>query len=396
MEVELNSITPETINLMKLEEDKIELGKIYEEIISILKYFCDVKEEYYNLFAIWVIGAANIKNFETFPYLFINAMKGSGKTRLLKLLTRLSGGDVLNSLTEAVLFRTEGTLGIDEFEGVNRKGNENLRELLNSAYKKGIKVKRMRKVKGILGEEQKVEEFEVYRPIIMANIWGMEEVLGDRCIRVILDKSNNPLITKMLENFYSNPKIGEIWCRLCRVCSVYDLSRNINMHWNDYISCKYQTLPTLYPQQTIPTLPTLYLDFFNKVDDSKMEGRSLELTFPLLWIAYLLGEKPFLELLETFKEIEKERQEENITENLDISLIDLISQKLDNGYFTLIKALTQEFREFLQSDKEWLSPEWMGRALKRLNLIKQKRRLNRGIEVILDIKKAQEKIKMFK
>ena len=64
-------------------------------------------------------------------------MKGSGKTRTLNLITELSNnGKVLNSLTEAVLFRTTGTLAIDEFEGMERKGQENLRELLNSAYKK--------------------------------------------------------------------------------------------------------------------------------------------------------------------------------------------------------------------------------------------------------------------
>jgi len=71
----------------------------------------------------------------------------SGKTRLLKIIASLTKGDILSSLTEAILFRTKGTLCIDEFEGIIRKGNENLRELLNTAYKKGTKVKRMIKKK---------------------------------------------------------------------------------------------------------------------------------------------------------------------------------------------------------------------------------------------------------
>jgi hypothetical protein len=41
------------------------------------------------------------------------------------------------------MFRTTGTLAIDEFEGIQRKGTEALKELLNSAYKKGSVVKRL-------------------------------------------------------------------------------------------------------------------------------------------------------------------------------------------------------------------------------------------------------------
>jgi len=35
-----------------------------------------------------------------------------------------------------------------------------------------------------------IEEFAVYCPIAMANIRGMENVLGDRCISLILEKSS--------------------------------------------------------------------------------------------------------------------------------------------------------------------------------------------------------------
>ena len=198
MEIEFSPDLNKLAEKIKQDDAKIELGKAYEFIIKTLKEYVLLREEYYNLLAIWIIGAVNIKNFNTYPYLFINAMKGSGKTRLLKLVTKLSGGDVLNSLTEAVLFRTEGPLGIDEFEGVNKKGGENLRELLNSAYKKGIKVKRMKKVKTITGEEQQVEEFDVYRPIAMANIWGMEEVLSDRSITLILERSAKSNVVNLI------------------------------------------------------------------------------------------------------------------------------------------------------------------------------------------------------
>lgn len=391
-------------------DDKVrkKLSEIYLEILDILKGYVDMKEEYYQLVAIWIIGAVNIEKTNTYPYLFINAMKGSGKTRLLKLITKLSGGDVLNSLTEAVLFRTKGTLGIDEFEGLGRKGNENLRELLNSAYKKGVKVKRMRKIHGIGGEQQVVEEFDVYRPIILANIWGMEDVLGDRCIKIVLDKSSNPVVTKKIERFGLDEQISNIQCRLCSVGCLFNVYRELEKAWNSYISNKYtyttyihyttHITHTTNTKEDVVTKETMdnFLDFFNKVDESGLNGRTLELTFPLLFIANFLSEEDFEQLLTTFKEIEKERKEEDITESYDVSFIDFIAQMTSNKEFIPIRSLTQQFKDFIQIDKDWMTPEWVGRALKRLNLIKQKRRITRGVEIIPNIEKAQEKIKMFK
>ena len=45
---------------------------------------------------------------------------------------------------------------------------------------------------------------------------------------------------------------------------------------------------------------------------------------------------------------------------------------------------------------KWLNNEWFGRALKRLDLVLDRRRRTRGREVTLNIGKAKEKLKMFK
>ncbi|KKK86046.1 hypothetical protein LCGC14_2767140, partial [marine sediment metagenome] len=171
-------------DVAKQKEDiKEKLKEYYYTIKDFLKQYCDMKDEYYVIIPLWILGTYFQSHFPSYPYLYFNAMKSSGKTRTMGLIISLSKeGQMLNSLTEAVLFRTTGTLGIDEFEGVERKGKEGLRELLNSAYKKGVSVKRVKKIKSDKGEEQVIEEFDVYRPIVMANIWGMENVLEDRCI----------------------------------------------------------------------------------------------------------------------------------------------------------------------------------------------------------------------
>lgn len=373
-----------------------ELKSTYLDLKDILKEFVDMKEENYEIIALWIMGTWLHDYFPTYPYLFINAMKGSGKTRLLKLIKELSKeGDMLASLSEAVLFRTTGTLCIDEFENISGKDKHALRELLNTAYKKGGKVKRMRKRQSKEGEEQVVEEFNTFRPIVMANISGLEEVLEDRCISIILEKSNNPTITRKIENFSDNPNIQKIkqnlqniknWCR--EVC-VGD-PKTMYIEWNIYITTIHSSLPSLNntPLHT----------FFNKIIKTNINGRNLELTFPLFLIAEEIG---VLEnIIETIKNIIEEKSYEDVMEGRDVMLMDFVSRQIPSEYHK-INNLTNNFRRFINYELEdernnWLINKWMGIALKRLNLIYKKRRLGSGVEVILDVEKANDKMKIFR
>lgn len=383
------------------------LKKTYKQILGILKEYLDMDEKYYPLVSIWIIGTWIHKEFETYPYLYINAMRGSGKTRLLKLIAALSKeGEILTSLSEAVLFRGNETLCIDEFERVAGKEKANLRELLNVAYKKGAKVKRMRKTKQQGNENYEVEAFNVFRPVAMANIWGIEEVLGDRCISIILERSQKKEVIRLIENFSQNPTILEvknnflrIWCSLCSVVTYKQYTPN----WNNYIknttkSNTETTLTTHNTYNTDTTLTTQQQHFFDKIERSQIDGRNLELAFPLFMIAEMIGEKTLDDLIHTIECIIKERKIEESTESRDMLVYDFISQQEENDFISMIK-LTNKFREFIgEEDQEgkWINTKWLGRALKRLSLYTNKRRMGHGIEVTLNIPKAKQKIKMFK
>jgi len=388
-------LTKEYITVVKealYTEDNDEAKKAWKEVylgvMDLLRKYCDLKEEYYSIISLWIVGTYFHEQFYTYPYLFLNAMKGSGKTRLLKLIKLLSkDGEMLNSLTEAVLFRTRGALCIDEFEGLSRKGGENLRELLNSAYKKGTMVKRMRKVKTMGGESQEVESFDVYRPIAIANIWGMESVLGDRCLTLILERSVVPRITKLVEVFEVDPiytHIKSIIEGKCSLCSVV-MPVEVYKEWNDYITTNYTTTQTNNNTKLHKLL-----------DDSGINGRSLELTLPLILVANYLGEDILIETIQICRELVRLTKEDEFTDNHDVSLIDFISQLPQDNSFYPVKSIAEKFKEFLQSNEEWINSKWMGRALKRLGLVKKKKRYNRGIEIVPDIKKAGVKILMFK
>ena len=335
-------------------------------------------------------------------------MKGSGKTRTLNLIVALSkDGKVLNSLTEAVLFRTSGTLAIDEFEGMNRQGKENLIELLNSAYKKGTNVMRMKKGKvldpetGKFHEDMIVEEFSVYRPICLANISGMETVLGDRCIPLILEKSFNKKKVNLIEVFRENntlKKVKEMLesCRKCR-CRFMSETGGIYEKWNSYIE-SYDILDINNTNNTNDTNDIIPFMPFKTINSLDLTGREIELCFPLFMLGNIVSNDVFTETTGTLSEIFKTKRDEDFVENYDISLIDFVSQ-LPEGYskhFHSLKTITDEFREFLQLNDEWINQRWIGRALKRTELVIEKRRKEKGREVTLNREKALRNIRKYK
>jgi len=392
-------------HLKRYEEEKVKenLKEAYDKILTLLDKYVDMDDKNKIIITLWIIGTYFHKEFETYPYLFLNAMRGSGKTRSLKLITKLAkNGKILISLTDATLFRNKGTLGIDEFENLGSKDKQSLRELLNAGYKKGINVSRMKKQKTMSGEEQVNEEFECYRPVVMANIWGMEEVLGDRCITIILEKSNKKIYTKLIDNFENNQKIEEILlllnsdkCRLCR----YVTEKNINNvtildKWNDFITSLY----SLTSLSTLTSLTSLEKELFTKIDKVDIEGRDLELYFPFFLIANEIGEELLNTVLEIAKNNIENKRIDDITESKDVMLYSFVS-RLEAEKFYKIKQLTNDFKLSLgdgDSNFEWLNTKWIGRALKRLNLINHKRKVSDGKEVILNIKKAKDKLEMFR
>jgi len=389
----------------KIDETKIILGETFERIKEVLQKYIKLKEEYYDLVAVWIIGTYCMKSFETYPYLFINAQKASGKTRLLKLIEALSNkGELLASMREAVLFRIatdDKTILIDELEGLDRKENAPLRELLNACYKRGTKVYRMKKK----GENYVAEAFYPFTPIAIANISGTDEVLGDRCITIHLDKSSKSTYSLRQEDFQDSLHIKQIkdnfkhiLVSLCSLCSLKYTKKS----WNSYIDIRYttytyntlNTLNTPNPSQN-DTLEDSVVSVYNKIVDSGINGRHLELIFPLLIISLMINEDLFNKILKFSKEITEKKKEDDVVESNDVSLIEFISKmssEVEYDRFRFVHDICSKFRYFLgiRSDKEQenINPLWLGRALKRLELVIESRRLSSGREVRLNITKA--------
>lgn len=383
------------------EEVKKTIRKAYFEIIDLLKEYCELREEYYPIVALWILGTYFHKQFQTYPYLFFNAMKGSGKTRILKLISYLSyRGKMVVSLREATLFRTasNSTFCIDEFEDIRNKksANSTLKELLNVAYKKGNLVQRERKVNSREGEGYVTEEFDLFCPISIANIGGMENVLGDRCLTLILEKSSNKLITRRIENFEDSEEIKEIIEYISRV-SRFSLTKGNNLitKWNAYLDERENSTKPI--NNINSTNSTIYTDLFDKINNTSLIGRNLELFFPLYIIAYYCGNDIVNGLIKISEIIVREKKEDDAEDNTDISLIEFIS--LRKGFeYEKMRDLAREFKQHYGAEDgmtAWINERWLGRALKRLSLAKHKRTVGGRREVILDVPKAKKLLRMF-
>lgn len=388
------------------------LKECYQLILDQMDKYMDMSQEYRTIVALWIVGTYFHKTFSSYPFLFVNAMRGSGKTRLLKFIEAVCcRGKITNALTESVLFRTaeHHSILIDEFEAPGSKEKNLLRELLNSAYKRGSYVERMQKRFTKEGEEQQVQRFKLYTPVVMANIWGMEEVLGDRCITLVLEKSDDPHKTKLMEDFdihpifkYIRKNLELVQCSLCNVVT----EKNTIERWNYYLDSKYTPTYITYIYNNYnklhkqpEELKEHELETFNRIDGAQIDGRNLELFFPLFLISQMISSQVFDETITLAKRRVKEKKEYEFVESRDVSLIDFVASQNTKDVPIQVAEFTYQFKKAYQDEDEdgkWLNSRWMGRALKRLKLIKHKQRVPAGIIVILDVEGAKRRIRAFK
>lgn len=389
----------ETFEKEKLSDEETTelLRDIYFRLVEIFDFYMDDTPENISFYAIWLLGTYFHNQFTSYPYLFLNAMRGSGKSRLLKLLAVLGGGRYTSSITEAVVFRTCGLLCIDELESIGGKDKANLREILNASYKKGMTIMRTIKKKDITGDVQKIEEFECYRPIALANIWGMEEVLGDRCITRILEKSDNMIKTRIIEDYEHDPKIIEV-CKMLKKCSLCGVEMKKKLlTWNTYIISTNYIYTYYNTNNTNNNIEEKDKIMFEKIEKTGIYGRNLELFFPILLLAEKIGDDVFEVVTNIAEKLNNEKKDNEASESVDVMVYDFIST-MQGGFLNYykMKELFNNFQFFTNLNDDWVNIKWFGRALKRLNLVLDKRRKNFGIEVTLNVAKAKEKMKMFK
>jgi len=352
--------------------EKKTLSEVYEDIKGLINYYMDMPDDQVRIVATWIIGTYFHKEFNTFPFLFVNAMRGSGKTRLLRLISYLSykgSGQVQTGLSESGLFRMdEGqTLILDELESIAGKEKGIFREYLNACYKAGGCVTRSKKTRTKEGEEY------------------------------VNEKLNNLAKTKKVEDFEYNDTI-----KICKraleglsAVSVVSLpKKQLTTAWNNFIDLKYNSTTTHITYTTLTTLTTLQQELFEKIDGIGIDGRNFELLFPLLLVSNMIGPEHFEGMLSIGKAIMDIKKGEEFAESADVSFYQFVAIQPAQLNYTPIKELTYKFKTY-RGEEDWINEKWVGRALKRLNLSIDSKRVASGRLVMLNVAKASEKCKIF-
>lgn len=143
------------------------------------------------ILAAWVIGTYFHRIFNAYPFLNIKAPKGSGKSQCLGFLTRVCFNAIKAIPSLAALSDTvdalRGTYLIDQADLVERKGKEELRDILADSYKRNGGKRRIVSMDKKGGRS--VVEFETFSPKAFASIRELPEDLRDRCFVLPLIRS---------------------------------------------------------------------------------------------------------------------------------------------------------------------------------------------------------------
>ncbi len=171
------------------------------EVFYFLKYqilrFADVEEWVASMIALWIMATHVHTLFSAFPYIYLLAERGSGKSRILKVvaLTSHVGMYVANPTAATVVRGVElasCTLCIDEAEKLSSKDAQEINAALNAGYEKGPTVPRCNQE-----DYNQIDFFSPYSPKALASTIAPPPTVESRCLRIPVRRSTDPRFAKM-------------------------------------------------------------------------------------------------------------------------------------------------------------------------------------------------------
>ena len=166
-------------------DEEINPGKIIVEIEDFVRKFYYFKDGvFYKLLALYIYSTYFYEMMNSFPYLLLNGEKGSGKSTLDKVLHQLCfNAKLAVNISEASMFRMVanegGTLILDEIENMtsrSKNADNGLAQCLKAGYKRAGNTYRINM------EANRVEGFDLYGPKVISNVFGVDDILEDRCV----------------------------------------------------------------------------------------------------------------------------------------------------------------------------------------------------------------------
>jgi len=316
----------------------IDYSELLKQVTSFIKNYVEMpSDSHYLILALWVLHTYMIDKFSSTPLLYFYGVKETGKSRAGEVLRELAFMcERLTSPTEATLFRGadyfKTSLVIDEVKLWGPQGNHDVARLINSRYKRGIKVPRVNTNKQ--GEDQ-VEYYDVFAPLVICTTESIPDTIESRCIVFLMQRNSRVEVEKLID---------EEWAR--------QLRNKLTLFRADYLD---KTL-----RQT----------------DRVARRRLNEIMMPLYQILMLIAPEREGEFKDTVRRIERDKEEEegmSLEAEIVEAIIEYQKDTKDNAFLTteLVDRLNRERKE-----REKLSERLIGIRVKRLGF--EKARLTNG------------------
>ena len=389
------------LNLADLPNVNVE-QLLLDLITQIKKYVEFDDSRYYAFIAYWIMGTYFHKRFASFPYLFINALKRSGKTKLLDVLKLLAYNAIFSpNMSTSALFRLTQSAGattlLDESEDLDDPEKKaDFKSLLLSGYKRGTFVYRSEKGPN---DTFVPMPFDVYSPKAIANIKGIDNVLEDRCITVTMKRGKNlAIINKDV------PTEEPVWRTYRDVLARF--------YFQDFASIEafynqIENIDKLFEGIDVACVGSAVSVAYLRVQEKKYlyVARTWEMwralfsvakyvymqtyVSPFLYTSSLSPTQvtqdaqatlnPFTDLLSLSVDLITEQEKDNATDTGTTMLIMGLLKKVTEDKFYTVKELLNAALDFTETLPGWFNASWMGREFKRLGF-KDKRRQGKGVE----------------
>lgn len=318
-------------------------------------------ESWYYVFPIWVMGTYFFPIFDSYPYIELFGGPNTGKSKTMELSALMAyNGTMSVGISPSALFRgTEiycWSIFLDEAylfksskETSERKSD--IISYLNCGYKKGTPVIKSEKT---AEGKFKLVMFDTYCPKMIATNYETEEILATRQIQVIM----RPALFKTGRGERQPKAETPLWTEL-------------------------RTQLLLFALKHIGKIKEIYDSLENEFE---LPNRDFELWKPLITIAKYLDSLDFAPdnyrqkaLKEIVIETIKSKQED-ITESMEFQTLKAVLELNKWDDYIPLSDIVEKVQEYQDRHQEWLNNRFIGKLIKKMNLLFKKRRIGRGRE----------------
>lgn len=346
--------------LKKFVKDRESIGpeQLFNGIRNAMMEYIDFPDtRQYDFLTLWTIGTYFFPLFNAYPYVHVNGLPDTGKTKLLTLCGCLCfNAKQSGSMTTASLYRkiqnSRCTLLIDEKEDLsNPQRNEEFMTILLNGYKKAGEVVRC----DLASTDFPTMDFEVYGPKMLANIAGLGTTLRSRCITIPMQPTKN-------KNLAAKKVI------------------TTEKAWKDIRDLLYPFLLNNWKN-----VRKSYIEIMN---ETELIDRDWEIWEPILAIARTFSNDLFTEMVELGKEKAKERKDENIfTPERDV--VEALFEIVDKDDFYRLGNIKHQIAWNYDKEPSWLNPKYLANLLRKFGF-SVNRKGNQGYEYFITVSKVKE------